>query len=157
MDYRAKEIDSDFYAYSRNLPHWRSSSAVYFVTWRLNICETILESFERTTVAAALEYFNNYRYWILAYVVMDDHVHIVVRLAHGESLQKTVHGWKSFTATVLQKEKHRVGSVWQHEHYDRIVRNKDELRKTLEYILNNPKKRWPEIAEYAWVRIFDAI
>jgi len=27
----------------------------------------------------------------------------------------------------------------------------------MQYILDNPKKRWPEIADYPWVKLFDVL
>ena len=84
---------------------------------------------------------------------MDDHVHVLVRIAPETSLQQVVHSWKSFTANRFQKETGRVGSIWQQEPYDRIVRDRFELDNVLQYIAYNPTKRWPDLKEYPWVKI----
>jgi len=124
------------------------------VTWRIRRNGSPLESKEKSLIAENLEHFNNFRYWLLAYVIMDDHVHVLVRLTPEANLQKTVHGWKSYTASSLQRISEREGSVWQQEYYDRIVRDEQELRRTLEYIRTNPVKRWPLVAEYQWAKLF---
>jgi hypothetical protein len=58
---------------------------------------------------------------------------------------------ESFTANFLQRTTGRPGSVWQDEYFDRIIRDDDELLEKAKYIVDNPWKRWPDIADYAWV------
>jgi putative transposase len=137
------------------MPHVRLPYVIYFVTWRLHKRAVPLEPDERTVVANAINYYNEYRYWLSGYVVMDDHVHVVVRVSHTTTLQKVVQNWKSFTSHELIKVSGREGSVWQPEYFDRIIRDEEELRATLEYVANNPKKRWPDIEEYPWCRVFE--
>jgi len=126
-------------------------SVTYFVTWRLADSQRLLNSDDRTVVAMAIEHFAGQRYEILVYVVMDDHVHVLVRPYEGISLEKVVHSWKSFTAHRLQKEFGRTGAVWQDEFFDRIVRDDEELVEKANYILGNPLKRWPDLREYRWI------
>jgi putative transposase len=145
----------NFDAYSRHLPHWRADHAIYFVTWRLHPTNAPLEPEERTVVANAIEFFHNSRYWLIAYVVMDDHVHILVRLSDGCQLQSTIHTWKSYTAKQLHQTCVRESRVWQGEYFDRIIRNSEELAAKLQYIATNPQKRWPETPEYEWLKVFD--
>lgn len=83
---------------------------------------------------------------------MDDHVHVLVRPYENHSLEQIVHTWKSFTANRLQRESSRTGAVWQQESFDRIVRDENEWLEKIQYIMNNPLKRWPGLGEYAWVR-----
>jgi hypothetical protein len=42
-------------------------------------------------------------------------------------------------------------SIWQEEYFDRIVRDEKEFLDKVQYILNNPLKRWPEMEGYPWV------
>jgi len=140
----------DGYRYRRRLPHWREPRAVYFITWRLTQGAPDLADEERSAVAEALHHFADARYRLIAFVVMNDHVHVVLEPADGEALEVLVHSWKSFTARRLQQAGRR-GRVWQPEYFDRIVRDADELREKVTYIANNPAKRWPEIDLYPWV------
>ncbi len=48
--------------------------------------------------ANALNHFDNKKYRLLAWCVMPNHVHVVVRLLPGNKLADVVHSWKSFTA-----------------------------------------------------------
>ena len=74
------------------------SEATYFVTWRLGHGQPDLTPAERDDVAEALRHFNATRYKLAGYVIMNDHVHVVVEPADGERLEAIVHSWKSFTA-----------------------------------------------------------
>jgi putative transposase len=141
---------NELYIYRRYLPHWRMDTATYFVTWRIHKSQPDLTPAERTTVVQALQHFDEERYSLLAYVVMNDHVHVVVT-PFGLALEKITHSWKSYTANALQRMSGRLGRVWQDECYDRIMRNEEELLQKAKYTINNPWKRWPELEDYAWV------
>ena len=91
------------------------------------------------------------RYNLLAYVVMDDHVHVLVEPFTEEQLQQIIQSWKSFTANKMQREYGRRGAVWQDEYFDRIMRDEAEFLEKAEYIFNNPIKRWPELENYRWL------
>ncbi len=137
--------------YRRKLPHWRMPGAVYFVTWRLAKHQIILTSDERTIVMNGVKHFENQRYALHSYVVMDDHVHFLLLPLDGFSLHKIVHSWKSVTARTLVKKSGRRPPVWQREYFDRIVRDEDELMQKANYIAANPWNRWPCLPEYPWV------
>ena len=140
-----------FYAYRRRLPHWRLTGATYFVTWRLACGQQDLTPSERTLLVQALKHFEHQRYELAAYVVMNDHVHVVVMPLAEHRLEEIVRSWKSYTARTFQRETGRCGNVWLVESFDRIVRDDAELLEKAQYILNNPRKRWPEVMEYPWV------
>jgi len=144
---------ADFETYCRHLPHWRGNHVIYFVTWCVELGVAPLQEEERTLVASAFEYFDNKRYWLFAYVVMDDHVHVLVRASPEHPLEKIIHSWKSFTAHQFGRQTGRVGQVWQQEYQDRIVRDREEIENRLQYIAYNPTKRWPDLKEYPWMKI----
>lgn len=121
-----------------------------FVTWRLHKNQNPLAPEERGHVVSTLQHFNSIRYELFAYVVMNDHVHALVRPFDGHRLEAILHSWKSFSATQCRRESHRAGPVWQDESFDRIVRDEDEFWKKVAYILDNPRRRWPEIRDYTW-------
>jgi REP element-mobilizing transposase RayT len=144
-------METSFSQYRRHLPHWRQTGAAYFVTWRLKAGQQPLAPAERTIVADAIRHFRGTRYDLIAFVVMDDHCHVLVQPLEPFKLDAIVHSWKSFTAHELQRAAQRHGSVWLDETYDRIIRNQDEVTETAVYIVRNPKKRWPECEHYEWV------
>jgi putative transposase len=147
--------NQELFIYKRQLPHWRMSGSVYFVTWRLYRDQPELNPHERDIIASSLKYFDKQRYDLFAFVVMLDHVHVLVKLRNGFLLNQIVHTWKSYRAYKLQRDFSRSNRIWQDEYFDRIVRDQDELYEKAQYILNNPLKIMPEIHDYRWVWIRD--
>jgi len=141
----------DLVKYRRRMPHWRLVGSVYFVTWRLAPSQEKLNEEECRVIMLALQHFDGERYELYACVVMDDHVHALVKPLEDYRLQKLVHSWKSFTAHKLRRDSSK--KLWQEEYFDRIVRDEKEFWDKAQYILNNPLNRWPEMGEYPWVWI----
>ena len=146
-----KPINGGASFYRRHLPHWRQDHATYFVTWRLARGEPELDSSERDLVMAAIRKFDGQRYELSAFVVMDDHVHVLLAPLPPHEVRAILHSWKSFTARQMQREHKKLGPVWQNEYFDRIVRDDHEFLQKAAYIAGNPNKRWPEIRNYPWV------
>jgi REP element-mobilizing transposase RayT len=105
---------------------------------------------ERDIVVATLRNFEGQRYRLIGYVVMNDHLHVVVEPSTGYDLTAIVQSWKSYTTNRMQRSCGRKGRVWQREYFDRVIRDDDELNNRLAYILRNPSERWPDIQEYSW-------
>jgi REP element-mobilizing transposase RayT len=142
-------MDDCVHRYGRALPHWRLDAGTYFVTWRLQGEQPVLTVWERELVARTVRFFAGKRYDLLAYVVMDNHVHVIVRPYADYPLERLVHAWKSYSGHQLRGG--RRTPVWQREYFDRIIRNEVELDQKIQYILLNPSRRWPGVSEYPWV------
>jgi REP element-mobilizing transposase RayT len=130
--------------------HFRVEGSAYFVTWRLAVHQHELAPLERELVVSALKHFHDNRYWLYEYVVMPDHVHAIVQPYTNNTLSSVLHSWKSFMANQLQRLFQRQGAIWQKDTYERIVRGENDLFEKANYILTNPERRWPGIAEYQW-------
>ena len=91
-------------------------------------------------VAGALRHFDGVRYTLLAWCVMPNHVHAVLKPAAGYELEEILHSWKSFTAHEMDKRLGIGGTIWQKESYDHLIRDGEDLRNQVEYVLDNPGK-----------------
>jgi len=89
-------------------------------------------------VVSSLRHFDGKRYALGSFVVMPNHVHVLVQPIGPATLTSVMHGWKSYTAHELQRRTGVTGRVWQEESFDRIVRDDAELSKYTAYILANP-------------------
>ena len=98
-----------------------------------------------------LLHFSGRRYELLCWCVMPNHVHVLIRPLDGWGLEKIVHGWKSYTAKQINRLQGRTGTVWQAEYFDRLIRNRDELRRGVQYILENPVKAG--LGPWKWVDV----
>ena len=96
-------------------------------------------------VQKSLLHFDGDRYRVIAWVIMPNHVHVLIDPA--EPISKTIQGWKSFSARWLLRHNERLGlgipdprHVWMREYWDRFIRDVDHLRAAIDYIHRNPVK-----------------
>jgi REP element-mobilizing transposase RayT len=91
-------------------------------------------------VDGALRHFDRQRYSLGHFVIMPTHVHALVLPWPGNDLSAIAHSWKSYTANQINRVIGRQGTLWQHEPYDHIVRDDEELQHFERYIDDNPTK-----------------
>src|SRR5256886_5116906 len=91
-------------------------------------------------VAEALQFFDGQRYHLDAFVVMPNHVHVLVQPLPGHPLNEIVRSWKSYTARQINKALDRSGTLWMQESFDRVVRDWDSLVRCRAYVARNPEK-----------------
>ena len=96
-------------------------------------------------VCNAMEYRDDQQYDLYAYCVMPNHVHLIFKLLPMEEklerpVTKILQSLKRYTAGEANKILDREGQFWQHESFDRVVRDNEELESTVKYVLNNPVK-----------------
>lgn len=118
-------------------PHWLSEPAVAEI------------------VKDAIHYRDEKAYDLITYSIMPNHVHMVMRLLERiEPVRRAdcPTNEKQYPLTkILQKLKwntslrsnrvlKRSGPFWQGESYDHVIRNDDELDRTIWYVLQNPVK-----------------
>jgi REP element-mobilizing transposase RayT len=87
----------------------------------------------------ALRYFDRQRYQLHAWVIMPNHVHILVEIGHTP-LAKLVQSWKRFIARESNKILARKKTFWQREYWDTYMRNAAQTLKAVKYIESNPVK-----------------
>lgn len=128
--------------FRRKLPHWELAGSTYFVTFRVHkALGTILEA---GAVACAIEealwFWHGERYCLQAYVIMPDHVHLLLKPVAGWSLAKILQGIKGFTARQINRCLGRKGTFWQDESFDHLIRNERDWLDKFTYIHDNPVK-----------------
>ena len=106
-------------------------------------------------VAESLRFGDGARYRLGGYCVMPNHVHALIRpydsgknaavsrtpdeRPDGHSpLSSILHSIKSYTASRANAILGRSGSFWQHESYDRWIRDESELERVVYYIHHDP-------------------
>ena len=83
--------------------------------------------------------FDDDRYRLLAWVIMPNHVHVLVEIL-AMPMSLVVKNWKSYTAKIINRRLGRTGEFWQEDYFDRYIRDEAHLKKTVRYIENNPVK-----------------
>jgi REP element-mobilizing transposase RayT len=74
---------------------------------------------------------------VLAYCVMPDHLHLLLEgTSEDADLREAVRAWKQWTG---YDWKQRTGSrLWQPGFHDRVMRDGDDARAVVAYVLRNP-------------------
>ncbi|HZA38608.1 MAG TPA: carbamoyl-phosphate synthase large subunit, partial [Candidatus Baltobacteraceae bacterium] len=98
------------------------------------------DSRSQEIIANALSHFDRDRYIIDAFVVMPNHVHILLKPLGANSLGVILHSWKSFTSNEINRLTKRSGPLWMTETFDTIVRDSEHLTFCRNYIEQNPEK-----------------
>lgn len=91
-------------------------------------------------VVDAFLFHHPIRYRLLAWVVMPNHVHVMIAQQPGFRLGDIVQSWKRHTALAINRLVGRSGTVWRREYWDRYVRDEGHFRYALEYLHRNPVK-----------------
>jgi REP element-mobilizing transposase RayT len=101
-------------------------------------------------VVDTLKYFHLERYELIAWVVMPNHVHVIIKLREGYQLSKQVISWKKFSSRQINERLNSSKSIWQTDYYDRFIRNEKHLMDAVNYIHNNPVKAGLVAKEEDW-------
>jgi 1-hydroxy-2-methyl-2-(E)-butenyl 4-diphosphate synthase len=88
----------------------------------------------------SLKHFDGGRYDLLAWSVMPNHVHALLTPLEGHELERILQGMKTHTAKEANRMLGTTGTFWQEEYYDHIVRDGEDLKHQVTYILGNPGK-----------------
>ena len=92
-------------------------------------------------VADAFRFFDGDRYRLDAWVVMPNHVHMVLWPVPNNTLSEIAQSLKRFTAREANKILHSTGETfWQPEPYDHWIRDDKEHARCCGYVIRNPVK-----------------
>jgi putative transposase len=80
---------------------------------------------------------DNWRFAVLAYCFMPDHLHLLVEaVAHDADLLSLAHAIKQKTGHAFRRQSARL--LWQKGYYERVLRDGDSTAGVARYILMNP-------------------
>ncbi|MFT7618314.1 MAG: REP element-mobilizing transposase RayT [Planctomycetota bacterium] len=91
-----------------------------------------------TIVERAFLHFHKARYQLHAWVVMPNHVHVLLTVFDDFPMWQVVRNWKSFSSKAINEIRGGSGVVWQPDYHDRYMRNEEHFQGALDYIENNP-------------------
>lgn len=103
----------------------------------------------RDELARCLLEFDTVRYHVDSYVIMPNHVHLVIAPQEQYELSIILRGIKGVSANRCNKLLGQKGRFWMDESYDHIIRDANELGALRDYIVENPKKAHLKRGEYS--------
>lgn len=92
----------------------------------------------RQIVADALNHADGTSLDIYAYVIMPNHVHLLLAPRDFTDIRHTIGNIKRFTALRINRLLGRNGSLWQSGQFDTLVRSALDFQEYMEYIIHNP-------------------
>ena len=92
----------------------------------------------REIVDEALMHSDGERYDMYAYVIMPNHVHVLMTPLGDNTVQSIMGTWKRYSSGRINALLRREGAVWERECFDHLVRNADEFEAYIGYIADNP-------------------
>ncbi len=94
-------------------------------------------------VAKSLLHFDGVRYHMGDFVVMPNHVHLMVCLLGETDIEAQCTSWKRFTAKQINQELQDKGRFWQEESFDHLIRSPEQFEAIQRYIAENPRNLRP--------------
>jgi putative transposase len=87
----------------------------------------------------------------VAHVILDEHLHWLLAPRHTTRVPKLVASFKR-DLSLHRGPVEAQGALWQARYYDHVVRDKDDLRRHLDYVHFNPVKHGyaRSAGEYRW-------
>lgn len=117
-----------------------------------SLCDIMIEN---------LNYYQNRAdFTVIAYVIMPDHFHLIIKTNKGLSVSQCIGNFKRITSRKITSELEKKGNrmllsslrknallepssdsrVWEYRFDSFVLTNEDTLRQKIEYIHNNPVK-----------------
>jgi type I restriction enzyme R subunit len=103
-------------------------------------------------VSDSLHHFDDVRYHLGDFVIMPNHVHLLVCLLGSTNIEDLCYSWKKFSATQINRLLGRTGRLWQEESFDHLVRTQSQFEAIQRYIAENPIKAGLVDGEYLHYR-----
>ncbi|RBP36617.1 transposase IS200 family protein [Roseimicrobium gellanilyticum] len=104
-------------------------------------------------VADSLHHFEGARYTLGDYIIMPNHVHLLVGGMERNTMLAQMKSWKRWTSREINRHVGRSGRLWQDEGFDHLVRSEAAFKRFRRYMAENPVKAKLRPSEYLhWVR-----
>ena len=98
----------------------------------------------RQIVANTLLLYHGRRYNLYRFVIMPNHVHLLLSPIGKEVSTRFIGSVKQYTANAINQALGRKGQVWQRNFFDRLVRDGNNFEAYVNYINQNPRYLPPD-------------
>ncbi len=92
-----------------------------------------------------IHFYNGKMYVLHSYCLMSNHVHLLLCALQRDNgsyytVDQIVQSLKKYSAKKINEILGREGQFWDQYYFDRIIRDEDNYRRVMDYVLNNPVK-----------------
>jgi putative transposase len=122
------------------LDHRTAPGSSYFVTTRCAQGRNVFQISEvaRILIAAILHYRDTNAYLLHEFVIMPNHLHVLLTPGHTTSLEKAVQFLEGGSSHQIHKQRGHRMEIWQQGFHDWTIRNLDDWQTKAQYIRMNP-------------------
>ncbi|HHT9118178.1 MAG TPA: REP-associated tyrosine transposase [Candidatus Hypogeohydataceae bacterium YC38] len=123
--------------------HLASETQFYFVTTNIEGHSQIFTSPNTARTVIDSIYFLRARGYLKlhAFVIMPDHLHLIISTPSDKTLPQIMHSLKSFSSKKINKQMGRTGKVWQDGYYAYGIRGPRDMEVKMRYLLENPVRK----------------
>lgn len=125
-------------SFLHEVPSWIDpETSEYFITiccQRRGVNQLCLPGVASYPLEAARVYREQQKWFPSPFLLMPDHLHMLVSFGRRHTLNKIVEGWKRYTARHAQVE-------WQRGFFEHRRRRDESVQEKAEYILQNPVRQ----------------
>jgi REP element-mobilizing transposase RayT len=125
-----------------NIHRLRVADRIFFVNVNLRRGVPPFTSSEYPLILEALEASRSrLGFALCGYVLMSDHWHALIWPRYPVTISRVLHDVKTTSARKLNRRRGVEGPLWQHQFWDRFVRNAKEFSQRLDYMHQNPVRK----------------
>ena len=78
------------------------------------------------------------KYRLIAWCIMPNHVHVLIKQGDESPLGKIVQQWKGSSSRLINTALESKGSIWAKDYFDRVIRDDEHFWNCITYIHRNP-------------------
>ncbi|MEZ6115794.1 MAG: transposase [Pirellulaceae bacterium] len=97
-----------------------------------------------------MKYADGEKYDLTDFVVMPNHVHLLVSFFDERAMLKQCESWKHWTARQINLTLGQTGRFWQQDGFDHLVRSEAQFLHFRRYIQRNPVKAGLQEGEFLY-------
>jgi len=104
----------------------------------------------RVMVEECLRFGNGSTYSLYAFVIMPNHLHLLLQPMPGQSMKALLSTMRKVSARHVNRHVGREGALWQSEPFDHLVRSRHWYDRYRTYIRLNPARARLPTDAYSW-------
>ena len=114
----------------------------YFIT---SVTQERKDFFQNPEFAEILQsqllyYEENYDFDLIAYAILPDHYHALIKLNEKNRISRILYSIHSYSSKLINEslDRERPGKIWQGNAFDEVIKSENMYYQKLAYILFNP-------------------
>lgn len=141
--------------YKHRPPHIYRDDSFYFITGRCLHRQPFLRGKKDILARLLNELLSNYGFKCFAWVIMDNHYHLLLEIIRAENLKRFMGELHRLSAKEINKTDRQTGRRIWYQYFDRCMRGEEDFWRAFNYIHHNPVKHGicknqDEVLDFQW-------